>query len=71
MKIISWNIRGLGSQKKRRTVKEFLKTVNPEILSYFKKLRRKYMIEDLWAVFGMEETKSGLLFLLADLLKVL
>ena len=31
MKIISWNVRWLGSWKKR-TVKDFLKTVNPEIV---------------------------------------
>ena len=32
MKIISCNIKGLGSRKKIRTVKEFLKTVKPEIV---------------------------------------
>ena len=32
MKIISCNIRGSGSRKKRRTVKEFLKTVKPDIV---------------------------------------
>ena len=34
MKIISSNIGGLGSQKKRRTIKDFLKTVNPEICMF-------------------------------------
>lgn len=32
MKIISWNIRGLGSRKKRKVVKDFLYHENPDII---------------------------------------
>ena len=32
MKIISWNVRGLGSRNKRRMVKDFLKTENPDVV---------------------------------------
>ncbi|RVW70784.1 hypothetical protein CK203_058030 [Vitis vinifera] len=31
-KILSWNTRGLGSKKKRRTVRRFLSTQNPDIV---------------------------------------
>ncbi|RVW19675.1 hypothetical protein CK203_114554 [Vitis vinifera] len=32
MKILSWNTRGLGSRKKRRTVRRFLSTQNPDVV---------------------------------------
>ena len=32
MKIISWNTRGLGSRKKRRVVKDFLRSKNPNVV---------------------------------------
>ena len=32
MKIISWNTRGLGSRKKRRVVKDFLRLENPDVV---------------------------------------
>ena len=34
MRIISWNIRGLGSRKKRRVVKEFLRLQNPNVVMF-------------------------------------
>ena len=32
MKIISWNTKGLGSRKKRRVVKDFLRLENPDVV---------------------------------------
>ncbi|KAL6328062.1 hypothetical protein AAG906_033333 [Vitis piasezkii] len=32
MKIISWNVRGLGSRNKRRMVKDFLRSENPDVV---------------------------------------
>ena len=32
MKIISWNARGLGSRNKRRVVKDFLRSKNPDVV---------------------------------------
>ena len=32
MKIISWNTKGLGSRNKRRVVKDFLKSENPDVV---------------------------------------
>ena len=32
MKIISWNTRGLGSRKKRRVVKDFLRLEKPDVV---------------------------------------
>ena len=32
MKIISWNTRGLGSRKKQRVVKDFLRLGNPDVV---------------------------------------
>ena len=34
MKIINWNIRGLGSRKKRRVVKDFLRHENPDVVMF-------------------------------------
>ena len=34
MKIISWNTRGLGSRKKRRVVKDFLRLENPDVVIF-------------------------------------
>ena len=34
MKIISWNIRGLGSRTKRRVVKDFLRLQNPDVVMF-------------------------------------
>ncbi|RVW64166.1 Transposon TX1 uncharacterized 149 kDa protein [Vitis vinifera] len=32
MKIISWNVRGLGSRNKRRMIKDFLRSENPDVV---------------------------------------
>ena len=32
MKIISWNARGLGSSNKRRVIKDFLRSENPDVV---------------------------------------
>ena len=32
MKIISWNTKGLGSRKKRRVVKDFLRLENSDVV---------------------------------------
>ena len=32
MKIINWNIKGLGSRNKRRVVKDFLRSENPNVV---------------------------------------
>ena len=32
MKIISWNVRGLSSRNKRRMVKDFLRSENPDVV---------------------------------------
>ena len=32
MKIISWNVRGLGSSNKRRVIKDFLRLENPDVV---------------------------------------
>ena len=32
MKIINWNTRGLGSKKKRRVVKDFLRSEKPDVV---------------------------------------
>ena len=32
MKILSWNTRGLGSKKKRRIVRNFLSSQNPDVV---------------------------------------
>ena len=32
MKIISWNVRGLGSSNKRRVIKDFLRSENPDVV---------------------------------------
>ena len=32
MKIINWNVRGLGSRNKRRMVKDFLRSANPDVV---------------------------------------
>ena len=32
MKILSWNKRGLGSKKKRRIVRNFLSSQNPDVV---------------------------------------
>ncbi|RVX17353.1 hypothetical protein CK203_003781 [Vitis vinifera] len=34
MKIISWNTRGLGSKKKRRVVKDFLRSEKPDVVMF-------------------------------------
>ena len=39
MKILSWNTRGLGSRKKRRTVRRFLSTQNPDVVMLQDKVR--------------------------------
>lgn len=32
MKILSWNVRGLGTYRKRAVIKEFLKVYQPDIV---------------------------------------
>ena len=32
MKIISWNVRGLGSSNKRKVIKDFLRLENPDVV---------------------------------------
>ena len=34
MKIINWNTRRLGSRKKRRVVKDFLRLENPDVMIF-------------------------------------
>ena len=34
MKIINWNTRGLGSRKKQRVVKYFLRLENPDVVMF-------------------------------------
>ncbi|GMP84597.1 hypothetical protein CsSME_00038064 [Camellia sinensis var. sinensis] len=53
MKIISWNVRGLGSQKKRSVIKDFLRSHQPDIVvlqeSKVQVCDRRFM-QSLWGV---------------------
>ena len=53
MKIISWNIRGLGSRNKRRMVKDFLRSENPDVVMIQKTKKEKYdrrFVGSVWTV---------------------
>ena len=57
MKIRSWNIRGLGSRKKRRVVKDFLRLQNPDVVM-FKETKREVcdrrFVGSVWSVRNKE-----------------
>ena len=57
MKIISWNTRGLGSRKKRRVVKDFLRLENPNVVMFQETKRevcdRKF-VGSVWSVRNKE-----------------
>ncbi|RVW66519.1 hypothetical protein CK203_064981 [Vitis vinifera] len=53
MKIISWNIRGLGSRNKRRMVKDFLRSENPDVVDDSETKKEKYdrrFVGSVWTV---------------------
>ena len=66
MKIISWNIRGLGSRKKRRVVKDFLRFQNLDVVM-FQETKREVCVLHLynWAcrcpIWFCTENKTELL----------
>ena len=57
MKIISWNTRGLGSRKKRRVVKDFLRLENPDVM-IFQETKREVcdirFVGSVWSVRNKE-----------------
>ncbi|KAJ9671263.1 hypothetical protein PVL29_027312 [Vitis rotundifolia] len=57
MKIISWNIRGLGSRNKRRVVKEFLRLQNLDVVMFQETKREvcdKRFVGSVWSVRNKE-----------------
>ena len=53
MKIINWNTRGLGSRNKRRVVKDFLRSENPDVvmIQETKKVKcNKRFVGSVWTV---------------------
>ena len=56
MKIISWNTRGLGSKKKRRVVKDFLRSEKLDVVM-IQEIKRRSVIEGSWVVFGQPEIR--------------
>ena len=53
MKIISWNTRGLGSRKKRRVVKDFLRLENPDVVIFQETKREecdRRFVGSVWSV---------------------
>lgn len=53
MKIISWNIRGLGSWKNRRVVKDFLRHENPDVVMFQETKRElcdRRFVGSVWTV---------------------
>ena len=56
MKIISWNTRGLGSRKKRRVVKDFLRLENPDVvmIQETKKEYDRRFVCSIWTVRNKE-----------------
>ena len=58
MKIISWNTRGLGSKKKRRVVKDFLRSEKLDVVM-IQEIKRRSVIEGSWVVFGQPEIRIG------------
>ncbi|RVW98663.1 hypothetical protein CK203_032244 [Vitis vinifera] len=65
-KILSWNTRGLGSRKKRRTVRRFLSTQNPDVVMLQETKREiwdRRFVSSVWK----GKSLDGLLFLLVGL----
>ncbi|RVW12830.1 hypothetical protein CK203_113432 [Vitis vinifera] len=58
---LSWNVRGLGSRNKRRMVKDFLRSENPDVVM-IQETKKENVIEGLWVVSGRSEIRIGLLF---------
>ncbi|KAJ9675452.1 hypothetical protein PVL29_024396 [Vitis rotundifolia] len=57
MKIISWNTRGLGSRKKRRVVKDFLRLENPDVVMFQETKREvcdRRFVGSVWSVRNKE-----------------
>ena len=57
MKIISWNTRGLGSRKKRRVVKDFLRLKNPDVVMFQETKREvcdRRFVGSVWSVRNKE-----------------
>ena len=57
MKIISWNIRGLGSRTKRRVVKDFLRLQNPDVVMFQETKREvcdRRFVGSVWSVRNKE-----------------
>ncbi|KAJ9678261.1 hypothetical protein PVL29_022996 [Vitis rotundifolia] len=57
MKIISWNIRGLGSRKKRRVVKDFLRLQNSDVVMFQETKREecdRRFVGSVWSVRNKE-----------------
>ena len=57
MKIISWNMRGLGSRKKRRVVKDFLRLQNPDVVMLQETKREvcdRRFVGSVWSVRNKE-----------------
>ncbi|KAJ9701108.1 hypothetical protein PVL29_006452 [Vitis rotundifolia] len=57
MKIISWNTRGLGSKKKRRVVKDFLRLQNPDVVMLQETKREvcdRRFVGSVWSVRNKE-----------------
>ena len=41
MKIVSWNVREVGSLRRRRFIKEYLNRINPDIVMLQEKKKKK------------------------------
>ena len=57
MKIISWNIRGLGSRQKKRVVKDFLRFQNPDVVMFQETKREvcdRRFVGSVWSVRNKE-----------------
>ena len=57
MKILSWNTRGLGSKKKRRIVRRFLSSQNPDVVMLQEKKREiwnKRFVSSVWKGISVE-----------------
>ena len=57
MKIISWNIRGLGSRKKMRVVKDFLRLQNPDVVMFQETKREvcdRRFVGSVWSIRNKE-----------------
>ena len=56
-KILSWNTRGIGSKKKRRTVRRFLSSQNPDVVVLQETKREtwdKRFVSSIWKGRSME-----------------